>query len=174
MTIPSTTEVDRAAVSGGLLIARLVLGLAMAAHGAQKLLGWFGGYGLAATGGAFEGLGFRPGRLFAAAAGLGEIAGGLLVALGLVGPVGPALALLVMIVAAATVHFRNGFFAMNNGIELPLLYGAGALVLAFAGPGDYSLDRALGLSWLTSDRSAWIAIAVAVVVAALNIVTRHP
>jgi len=161
-------------MSAALLIARLYFGLGLASHGTQKLFGWFGGHGLEATSGFFDQLGFRPGRLFAAAASLGEITGGLLVALGLVGPVGPALALLVMIVAAATVHFRNGFFAMNDGIELPLLYGAGALVLAFAGPGDYSLDRALGLSWLTSDRSAWIAIAVAVVVAALNIVTRHP
>ena len=151
-------------MSAALLIARLYFGLGLASHGTQKLFGWFGGHGLEATSGFFDQLGFRPGRLFAAAASLGEITGGLLV----------ALALLVMIVAAATVHFRNGFFAMNNGIELPLLYGAGALVLAFAGPGDYSLDRALGLSWLTSDRSAWIAIAVAVVVAALNIVTRHP
>ena len=104
MTITSTTAVDLAAVSGGLLIARLVLGLAMAAHGAQKLLGWFGGYGLAATGGAFEGLGFRPGRLFAA----------------------------------------------TNGFELPLLYAAGALALAFTGFGAFSLDALLGLPELAS------------------------
>ena len=120
-------------MSAALLIARLYFGLGLASHGTQKLFGWFGGHGLEATSGFFDQLGFRPGRLFAAAASLGEITGGLLVALGLLGPVGPALALLVMIVAAATVHFRNGFFAMNNGIELPLLYGAGALVLCEAG-----------------------------------------
>ena len=56
----------------GLLVARLVLGPLMAAHGAQKLFGWFGGHGLSGTGGFFESLGFRPGRLFALAAGLGE------------------------------------------------------------------------------------------------------
>jgi len=150
MTITSTTAVDLAAVSGGLLIARLVLGLAMAAHGAQKLLDWFGGYGLAATGGAFEGLGFRPGRLFAAAAGLGEIAGGLLVALGLLGPLGPALIISTMLVAIVTVHWGKGFFAATNGFELPLLYAAGALALAFTGFGAFSLDALLGLPELAS------------------------
>ena len=59
-------------MDAGLLLARMVLGLLMAAHGAQKLFGWFGGYGLAGTGGFFESLGFRPGRFFAAAAGFTE------------------------------------------------------------------------------------------------------
>src|ERR1041384_2571298 len=84
-------------VGAGLLVARLALGLTLAAHGAQKLFGWFGGYGIAGTGGFFEQIGFRPGRLFAATAGLTELAGGLLVALGLLGPVGPALIVSVMI-----------------------------------------------------------------------------
>src|SRR5205823_3541045 len=87
------------AMNEGLLVARLVLGLLMAAHGAQKLFGWFGGYGLTGTAGFFEQLGFRPGRLFAAAAAVGEVVSGVLVALGLFGPVGPALMLSVMIVA---------------------------------------------------------------------------
>ena len=79
-------------MDAGLVVARVVLGLLMASHGAQKLFGWFGGYGIAGTGGFLESLGFRPGRLFARTAGLGEFGGGLLVALGLFGPVGPALA----------------------------------------------------------------------------------
>src|SRR5947199_5776821 len=103
----------------GLLLVRLVAGGLMAAHGSQKLFGWFGGYGLTGTGGFFEGLGFRPGRLFAAAAGASELMGGLLVALGLLGPVGPALVLSVMIVAAVTVHW-HGVFAASNGVEIPL------------------------------------------------------
>src|SRR4051812_5688186 len=98
----------------GILVGRLIVGLAMAAHGAQKLFGWFGGYGIAGTGGFFEGLGFRPGRFFATAAGLGEFVGGLLTAFGLFGPVGPALIILVVTVAAAAVHWDKGFFAMNN------------------------------------------------------------
>src|ERR1044072_3276783 len=87
----------------GLLVARVVLGLLMAAHGAQKLFGWFGGYGIAGTGGFMESLGFRPGRFFAAAAGTTEFAGGLLVALGLLGPLGPAMIISTMIVAIAMV-----------------------------------------------------------------------
>src|SRR2546428_533738 len=83
----------------------------LAAHGAQKLFGWFGGYGLAGTGGFFAGLGFRPGVLFALAAGLGELGGGLLTAAGLFGPVGPALIILVMLVAILAVHWPHGFFA---------------------------------------------------------------
>src|SRR5438132_5227391 len=95
----------------GFLLARLVFGLVMAAHGAQKLFGWFGGYGIAGTGGFFESLGFRQGRLCAFGAGLSEFAGGLLVALGFLGPIGPPLIILVMIVAALTVHWRHGLFA---------------------------------------------------------------
>src|SRR5216684_2182209 len=130
----------------GLLLARLVLGLLMAGHGAQKLFGWFGGYGLTGTGGFMETLGFRPGRLFAAAAAGGELASGVLVALGLLGPIGPALMLSVMIVAAITVHWGH-LFAQNNGIEMPLLYAAGAVALALTGSGALSLDALLGLTW---------------------------
>ena len=109
----------------GLLLLRLILGLLMAAHGAQKLFGWFGGFGLSGTAGYFEGLGFRPGRLFTLAAAGGEILSGLLVALGFLGPVGPALLVAVMVTAAVSAHAANGLFAMNNGVELPLLYGIG-------------------------------------------------
>ena len=133
-------------MESGLLILRLTLGLLMAAHGSQKLFGWFGGHGLAATGGMFESLGFRPGRFFAALASSTEVGGGLLVALGFLGPVGPALILSVMIVAAVSVHWKNGLFAMSNGIKLSLLYGIGAAALAFTGPGLYSIDATLGLT----------------------------
>jgi putative oxidoreductase len=132
----------------GLLLARLTFGLLMAAHGSQKLFGWFGGYGIAGTGGYFESLGFRPGRVFATAAGLAEFGGGLMLALGFLSPVGAALMISVMLVAAVTVHAENGVFAMTNGIEVPLLYGAAAAALAFIGPGAYSLDAALGLTAL--------------------------
>ncbi|HEX7420160.1 MAG TPA: DoxX family protein [Thermoanaerobaculia bacterium] len=128
----------------GLLLLRLVFGLSMAAHGAQKLFGWFGGYGIAGTGGFFEGLGFRPGKMFAFAAGLSEFAGGLLIALGLLGPVGSALVVAVMIVAAVTVHLKNGFFG-SNGIELTLLYAVAAVAIALTGPGRFSADALLGL-----------------------------
>ena len=144
----TTHTLGLATLSGGLLVARLVLGLAMAAHGAQKLFGWFGGHGLAGTTGFMEMLGFRPARPFALAAAVGELLSGLLVALGLLGPVGPAIMLSVMIVATVAVHWKNGFFAMQNGIELGALYATGALALAFTGPGAYSADALLGLDGL--------------------------
>jgi len=91
----------------GLLLVRLVFGGLMAAHGSQKAFGWFGGYGLTGTGTFFEQFGFRPGRLFAAA-GLTEVLGGVLVAVGLGGPIGPALMVSVMIVAVVSVHWGMG------------------------------------------------------------------
>jgi putative oxidoreductase len=154
-----------------LLLLRLVFGLIMAAHGAQKLLGWFGGDGLAGTGGFFEGLGFHPGKLFALAAGLSELGGGLLIALGLLGPIGPALVLAVMIVAAATVHLRNGFFASTNGIELTLLYATAAVAIALGGPGRFSIDALLGLHWSTI--IVWGALFVGLAGGLANVALRH-
>src|SRR2546428_12692678 len=99
----------------GLLLLRLTLGLTLAAHGTQKLFGWFGGPGLDATGQFFEMIGFIPGRRHAVRAGLAETGGGLLLALGLLTPVGAALPFSVMLVAAVTVHIKKGFFAQNGG-----------------------------------------------------------
>jgi len=154
----------------GLLIARVVFGLLMAAHGTQKLFGWFGGYGLAGTAGFFEQLGFRPGKLFAGAAAGTETVAGLLVAFGLLGPLGPALIVSVMIVAAATVHWQHGLFASNNGIEVPLLYGVAALTLALTGHGAFSLDAALALTW--SEPVIWAALAAGVIGGFANLAIR--
>lgn len=148
-------------MDAGLLLARVVFGTLMAAHGAQKLFGWFGGYGIAGTGGFFESLGFRPGRFFAAAAGTAEFVGGVLVAAGLLGPLGPALIVSTMIVAIATVHWANGVFAQNNGFELPLIYAVIAAALALTGYGAYSLDAVLQLSW--SPEVVWAALALGVI-----------
>ena len=158
-------------MDAGLLLLRVVLGAVMAAHGAQKLFGWFGGYGLAGTGGFFESLGFRPGRFFAMAAGTSELVGGLLVALGLLGPLGPAMIIAIMIVAAATVHWQHGLFAQNNGIELPLLYGVGAAAVALIGNGAYSLDALLGLSWPAE--VIWVALALGVIGGFANLLIRR-
>jgi putative oxidoreductase len=157
----------------GLLLARAVFGLVMAAHGAQKLFGWFGGYGLDGTGGFFEGLGFRPGRLFAMLAGASEFGGGLLLALGLLGPIGSTLILAVMIVAAITVHWQGGLFAMSNGIEVPLLYAAGVTALALTGPGRYSLDALLGLTSLWTPALVWSALAIGIVGGVANLALRR-
>ncbi len=146
----------------GLLLARLVFGLIMAAHGAQKLFGWFGGYGIAGTGGFFESIGFRPGRLMALAAGLGEALSGLLIALGLFGPIGPALMVSVMIVAMS-VHIKGGLFAQSNGIEVPLLYAVAGVVLALTGPGRYALDPMLGLEALWTPAVTLAALAAGII-----------
>ena len=152
----------------GLLIARVFLGMAMAAHGSQKAFGWFGGHGLKGTAGFFEKLGYKPGVLFAALAAYVEIFGGLLTALGLFGPAGPALILLVMIVAAGTIHIQNGFFASKNGFELNALYIAGALALTFGGPGALSLDDVFGLGRFFNGTTNATAIAVG---AAIGLIT---
>ena len=158
-----------------LLVARLYFGLGLFGHGAQKLFGWYGGHGLDGTSSFFESqLGFRPGRLFALAAGLGEAGGGLLLALGLLGPIGPAVIITVMLVATLTVHVKKGFFTTNGGVEMPLLYAAGALVFAFIGPGAFSLDSLLGFAPLTNDLYATYAVVGAVAMAMLSLVARRP
>ena len=134
-------------MSIGLLILRLVVGLSLAAHGAQKLFGWFGGYGLAGTGQFLEQLGFRPGRVQAARAGTAELVGGLFLAAGFLTPAAAAAVVAVMLVAAVSVHIKKGFFAHNGGYEYTLVLGGAALALAFTGPGALSLDQALGISW---------------------------
>ena len=161
-----------AALSAGLLALRLVVGLSMAAHGTQKLCGWFGGPGLSATAGFFQALGFHPGRLLAAVAAVSEMLSGLLIALGLLGPVGPALMIAVMLVAMR-VHWSNGFFAQAQGIELSVLYVASALALAFTGPGAYSLDALVGLGALSSPAIALLAVTVGVLGGAANLARRH-
>ncbi len=155
-------------MSIALLIARLILGLGLAAHGAQKLFGSFGGPGPKGMAGFMESLNLRPPMLFGLAAGLGEFGGGLLLALGFLGGVGPGLMIVVMLTAILTVHRGKGFFASNNGWELPGMYIAGALAIDFAGFGIYSIDKAMGWSILGSDRDRWIIIAIAIVIALLN------
>jgi putative oxidoreductase len=161
-------------MDAALLFVRLVVGLAMAAHGAQKLFGWFGGYGLAGTGGFFEGIGFRPGRVFAFFAGLGELVGGVLIVLGLGGAFGPALIVMVMLVAIFTVHISKGFFITNGGWELNAVYIASAVAVAYVGNAAYSLDRVFGFDLLSSTEVATILMIAAIVLAGLNLLVRRP
>jgi putative oxidoreductase len=129
----------------GLLVIRVVVGLALAAHGTQKLFGTFGGHGIAGTGGFFESIGFKPGKVLATLAGLGELGGGLGLALGVLTPLSAAVVIATMVVATS-VHVDKGFFAQNGGYELPLLIAAAAAGLAFTGAGPLSVDAALGLT----------------------------
>ncbi|MET9776067.1 DoxX family membrane protein [Streptomyces sp. NPDC006367] len=155
----------------GLLLLRLGTGGVLAAHGAQKLLGWFGGGGLEGTGQAMEAMGYSPGRASATAAGLAEAGGGLLLALGLATPAAGAAAAGAM-TGAAAVHTPNGFFAQSGGYEYAASLGLTAAGLAVTGPGRLSLDHALGhavnRNWMVPAAFAVTAAATTVIVGARN------
>jgi putative oxidoreductase len=129
----------------GTTVFRATIGAVFFAHGAQKLFGWFGGYGLEATGNAFESMGLRPGRRNALIAGASEAGGGALLALGLFTPLASAAVIGVMNEAVRTVHLDKGFFVSNGGYEFNLALVASAFLLADTGPGPWSLDEKLGL-----------------------------
>jgi putative oxidoreductase len=129
----------------GILLLRSVVGLTLAAHGAQKLFGWFNGPGLAGAARGLEHLGFHPGRRHAAMAGAVEIIGGLLLALGLFTPIAAAIVLSVMVVAAVSAHVKQGFFITNGGYEYNAVLGIAGLAVAFIGPGRLSADAWLGV-----------------------------
>ena len=130
---------------GSYPLIRATTGLMLMPHGAQKLFGWFGGYGLEGTGGFFaQNLGLEPGLFWAALVGGVEFFGGLLLVLGLLTrPAALAVAIL-MAVAVFTVHLPKGFFWTSGGYEYPLFWGLIALAIAFKGGARLSLDRALG------------------------------
>ncbi|WP_239618215.1 DoxX family protein [Cohnella mopanensis] len=124
----------------GLLLLRVVVGLLFAGHAMQKLAGWFGGHGLAGTGGFFESIGIKPGRTMALLAGLAELVGGLLFAFGLFTPLAALLIVLTMLMAIVKVHGKNGLWVTQNGYEFNLVLIVIAVSVALIGPGDYSLD----------------------------------
>ena len=157
----------------GMFVIRVFFGLSIAGHGAQKLFGSFGGYGIKKTGGFFEALGFRPGVAFATAAGLSEIGGGLLIAVGLLTPFGAAAVLSAMLVAIFSVHVRNGFFAAGNGIELPFLYAVAAVGIVLTGGGAISLDRLMGLNFLAEPYVVASVLVLAVFGSAITLGIRH-
>jgi putative oxidoreductase len=167
-----TYAADLQTLSIGLLVVRIVVGLIMAGHGAQKLFGWFGGYGVRKTGEFFAQVGFRPGTAFAAAAAISEIGSGLLVTFGFLGPIGPALMVAVMIVAAITVHWGQGLFA-PKGVELPLLYGAAAFGLALTGYGQYSIDNAIGIAGHLPTSDTWIVLTLGIIGGFANLAIRR-
>jgi putative oxidoreductase len=127
----------------GTLALRIPAGIIFAAHGAQKLFGWFGGYGLEGTGQWMDSIGLAPGYWMALLAGVAEFFGGLALIAGLlVRPASAALAF-AMAVAIFSAHIGKGLFVANNGYEFALALLAIAVALVFAGAGRGSLDRAL-------------------------------
>lgn len=155
----------------GLLLLRLGTGGVLAAHGTQKLFGWFGGHGLEGTGAFMESVGYHPGKASATASGLAETGGGALLALGLATPAAGAAAAGAM-AGASAVHAPNGFFNAGGGYEYAATLGLAAAGLAVTGPGRLSLDHALGhvldRGWMVPAALAGTAAVTAVVVGARN------
>ena len=126
----------------GSVLVRGVVGPLFVGHGTQKLFGWFGGHGLEGTGGYFESLGLRPGKVHARVAGIAETLGGALVTLGALTPLGTTLISGTMITAARTAHANNGPWVTNGGYEYNLVIIAAMTALAQNGPGSLSVDEA--------------------------------
>jgi putative oxidoreductase len=141
-------------MSYGIVLLRVVVGVAFVGHGTQKLFGWFGGYGPKGTGGFFGSQGYRAPVLMAVAAGLAEAGGGTMLALGFATPLAAALLAIVMINAIASVTFKKAFMF---GSELELIYLTIAVSLAAIGPGRFSIDRAIG--WDDNISGVWWGVA---------------
>jgi putative oxidoreductase len=143
------------------LMLQLAVGLTFAAHGAQKVFGWWGGPGLAGWQGAMEHMGFRPARVFAVTSAFAELAGGLLLAFGLLTPLAAAVLVAQAVVIVGHVHWPHGFFSAQSGIEFPLLLGLGAAALGVAGGSAFGVDGAAGLALEPSTRVAVVVAGVA-------------
>ena len=128
-----------------LLMLRATVGALLAGHGAQKLFGSFGGYGVDGTAGWLESLNLRPGRQWAIVAGMSEFAGGLLTAVGALNPLGPIMAMGSMLMATLKVHKGKPIWVTAGGAELPVTNMAALAGLLVAGPGRLSFDGLLGI-----------------------------
>jgi putative oxidoreductase len=122
------------------LALRIPIGITFIAHGAQKLFGAFGGYGLEGTGQWMASIGLEPGYLMALLAGSGEFFGELLILLGLLTRPAALVLAVTMVVAIFSAHFTNGLFMSNNGYEFGLALLAAAVSLVFSGAGKLGLD----------------------------------
>ena len=129
-----------------LLILRVAVGLLLVGHGSQKLFGWFGGHGFAGTTGFLKSVGFKPAGFWALLASVGEFGGGLLLALGLLTPLGALAVFASMLMATIKFHGSKGLWAAKGGYEYPLLLAILGLVLGLMGPGSYSLDALLDIA----------------------------
>ncbi len=168
-TGPGTRTLDNSAADIGLLVLRVVFGGLLAAHGSQKLFGWFNGVGWRANAAAFDSMGYNPGKFFGTLAGLSEFTGGLLLLLGLLTPLASAIVLGTMI-NAVNATWRGGLLT-GKGYEMPLLFATVGVVVAFTGPGKFSLDH--GRPWQRKG-AVWavVAIVVAVIAALVTLILK--
>ena len=127
----------------GLTVLRIFVGIIFAAHGSQKLFGWFGGGGLAGTAQWMESIGLAPGTLMAVLAGGTEFLGGLALIVGLLARPAALGLSFTLLVAIFSVHIHNGLFMANNGYEFALALLGGTLAVLFEGAGKLSLDRGI-------------------------------
>src|SRR5436305_10747709 len=144
-------------MSYGILVLRVIAGTTLAAHGAQKLFGWFGGHGPRGTAGFFGSLGFRPPLAMALVAGLSESCG-LLFAAGFLTPFAALAMASVMVVAVGSVHWKNGLWVTSGGYEFNLVLWTVAIAVAASGPGRFSLDSAFG--WVDNLAGVWWGVGV--------------
>ncbi len=157
----------------GLLVLRLAVGLIVAAHGAQKLFGWWGGPGMNGWTQIVQRLRIRPAEPWAWVAALAEFVGGTFLALGLLTPLAAAAMAGSMLVAIVTVHLAKGFWNGKGGYEFNLALLASAVALALTGPGTYSLDHALGIH--LPEPATVIVTAIALIIGVtVTLVTRSP
>jgi putative oxidoreductase len=133
-------------MSVALLILRLVVGLTLAVHGTQKLFGWFGGPGLTRLTQGFEKQGFKPVWLWTSLVILGEVGGGISVALGFLTPLGAAGIFGTMFMATFKSHWKNGFIVSKGGYEYTLVLMAVSIAIGLGGPGNYALDALIGIT----------------------------
>jgi putative oxidoreductase len=153
-------------VSTGLLIIRVVVGLTMAAHGSQKLFGWFEGPKLSGFAGMLEQLNVKPGRIWAIVSALAEGVGGVLVAVGLLTPIAALIVAANMVVVIITVHLAKGFWNKDGGYEWPLAILATMVGVSLIGPGTFSLDRLFRIS--LPEPGTWIVVAIVALLGALT------
>jgi putative oxidoreductase len=158
----------------GILIVRLAVGLTFAAHGAQKVLGWWAGPGFAGWTGAITRMGLRPARLWAALSSGIELLGGLLLALGFLTPIASALVVAQGVYIVLRVHLPRGFWNKNGGVEFPVQLLAGGLLIAASGPGAIAIDPAVGLDVGVWWRAAFLVVAVSGAFAAMAIARPLP
>jgi putative oxidoreductase len=147
----------------GIAVLRVVIGALFMGHGLQKLMGWFGGYGLDATGGAFDQMGLRPGKVHATAAGTAETAGGALLVAGAATPLAATMLTGVMTTAVEKVHLQKGVWVSEGGYEYNLVMTAALFAITAAGPGALALDEErAGAAWAIAELALGVAGGLAV------------